>query len=261
MRWVVIVVALSACGRVGFDGVVVDAIVVADADATMCAGPNDDDQDGVADECDTCPHLAGAQSDSDGDGVGDICDPFATATESLAKFEPFLVPLDATWMSSSPAPFTVSGSALHVNSAGLGGTWMGYGVDPARSEVTMRGDVDAVGGGPHQVSIQFGTGTLPGAEYCEYYDGPNPTFKITRSDGAGTFDTLASMVVPPLPAGPYAMSFGHAASGFRCSLTMNGITYDIASPETFSTARNFASLQFIDVDASVESLAEIQTAP
>jgi hypothetical protein len=36
---------------------------------------HDEDQDGIADVVDPCPHVAGNAADSDGDGVGDVCDP------------------------------------------------------------------------------------------------------------------------------------------------------------------------------------------
>lgn len=68
MRWLVLVLAYTACGRVGFDAPASDAV----PDVEL---GHDEDEDGVADLDDVCPHLAGTQDDSDGDRIGDDCDP------------------------------------------------------------------------------------------------------------------------------------------------------------------------------------------
>jgi hypothetical protein len=41
----------------------------------VCAGPGDDDHDGICDDSDNCPEPNTSQADSDGDGVPDGCDP------------------------------------------------------------------------------------------------------------------------------------------------------------------------------------------
>ncbi|HEY5922118.1 MAG TPA: hypothetical protein VIV11_10630 [Kofleriaceae bacterium] len=63
MRRAVLLIAVAACGRVGFD--------------PLDLG-HDEDEDGIADTDDVCPHVPDAQADGDGDRVGDACDPNAT---------------------------------------------------------------------------------------------------------------------------------------------------------------------------------------
>ncbi len=252
----IVVAALAgACGRVGFDaGDAVDAAI----DAAPCippAGDNDDDGDGVTDTCDTCPHIPGPQSDGDGDRVGDICDPRTTPTETLAKFEPFLAPLP--W-STGGVPFTVAPSALVSTTVG-NSAWVGYSDDPTNTEAVMRGRLDAVGTGAKQLSIQFALELGDGAEYCEVYSDPVTSFKITRGIPPDTFVTLAGMTIPPLATGPFTMRYGHGPDGFHCSLAIGGTTYEISSPETFATPRDFIVLQFIDLDVTLESFAQVDT--
>src|SRR5258706_9480027 len=77
--------ALGACGRLWFHGAT-DA-----ADVCPMSIGHDEDQDGIDDACDNCPHRANvAQDDGDGDGVGDVCDPDPSSPrERIAFFDPF----------------------------------------------------------------------------------------------------------------------------------------------------------------------------
>lgn len=78
MRSVLGLLALAACGRVGFDP---------RGDATSVPIGHDEDGDGVADVEDVCPHLADSQRDGDGDRVGDACDPNPVdPRDTIARF-------------------------------------------------------------------------------------------------------------------------------------------------------------------------------
>ncbi|MFN0246688.1 MAG: hypothetical protein ACKV2T_07250 [Kofleriaceae bacterium] len=51
---------------------------------------HDEDEDGIQDACDLCPHLASNdEANEDGDGLGDQCDPDPTTAQCIAAFEPF----------------------------------------------------------------------------------------------------------------------------------------------------------------------------
>jgi len=77
----------------------------------------DSDLDG-GDVCDRCPHLAAAQIDSDGDGIGNDCDPRPTlAGDQLVQFEGFNEPgaPPTGWTAlSNGGTWSVSGGALRV---------------------------------------------------------------------------------------------------------------------------------------------------
>ncbi|MBA2544380.1 MAG: thrombospondin type 3 repeat-containing protein, partial [Deltaproteobacteria bacterium] len=94
-------VALAACGRLGFDA---SPLVTEDAAADATNAAHDEDGDGIPDTSDTCPHLPAVQTDGDGDGVGDVCDPNpSTPGDTIALF--------AT-MAPGDQPFTTGGGDL-----------------------------------------------------------------------------------------------------------------------------------------------------
>jgi hypothetical protein len=98
MRALVAAVLVTGCGRVAFDprgdgGTAGDDD--APVDTPLDAAPHgslthDEDNDGVADGLDPCPHLAGDMADGDGDGVGDACDTDnASPRQRITRFESF----------------------------------------------------------------------------------------------------------------------------------------------------------------------------
>jgi hypothetical protein len=79
VRGVLVLALVAACGRIGFDVGVGDATTgdaIGDATGTdvQLAG-HDEDGDGLDDNIDPCPHIAGDMDDDDDDGVGNACDP------------------------------------------------------------------------------------------------------------------------------------------------------------------------------------------
>lgn len=66
---------------------------------------SDEDNDGVVDRLDNCPHVANAnQADTTegggGDGVGDLCDPQPSARNQILLFDSFAHGLDGRWLAS-----------------------------------------------------------------------------------------------------------------------------------------------------------------
>lgn len=90
--WRVGLVALSACGRIAFDPI----------DDSVVPLGHDEDDDGVPDASDVCPHLRGSQVDGDRDGVGDDCDPNPmVARDTIALFKTMLPGDLPAWTSAT----------------------------------------------------------------------------------------------------------------------------------------------------------------
>lgn len=129
MRGLVLALACAACGRVGFEASAQDAV---SDDVTL---ENDEDDDGVADVGDVCPHVVGSQADADGDRVGDDCDPepnnprqrlvlFATMQSAgELEFGP------AGWTQKADAMRLDGGYAYVLRRGNLGSVRMALGVD------------------------------------------------------------------------------------------------------------------------------------
>ena len=78
---------------------------------------HDEDDDGLTDDCDNCPHVANeTQGDADGDGVGDGCDPRPTAGgDRIAFFDGFGDDLHR-WVTGD-SEWLVFGDQLHASSS------------------------------------------------------------------------------------------------------------------------------------------------
>ena len=103
-------------------------IDVRDSGPTCWGGPpstNDEDNDGIVDECDNCPSVANANQADTGevnsggtaDGVGDACDPRPTlGGDSLYLFDGLnFTSLPATWSNVGGGTWTYSGSSVTPN--------------------------------------------------------------------------------------------------------------------------------------------------
>ncbi len=152
---ILIALACAACGRLGFDASAVDASAAPDV---LLA--HDEDEDGVADVDDVCPHRGGTQADSDGDRIGDDCDPEPTNPRQrrllFATMQAGDQPLTleaGTWTQLTDAiRFDGNGFAALRRDGTLGSVRMAIGVD-----------IEAVLGTnlQHQISLGARSTTVP----------------------------------------------------------------------------------------------------
>src|SRR5262245_33772965 len=102
----VLLIAVAACGRIGFDPL--DPL-----------GPlgHDEDGDRVADVDDACPYLPGSQADGDGDGVGDDCDPNPTVPRDQIELFATMMPGDQPFMLFGDGTWTQLADAIEFDGA------------------------------------------------------------------------------------------------------------------------------------------------
>lgn len=254
--------AVVGCGRLGF-GDATPGDTGADSARLPCVptSTNDDDGDGVVDDCDVCPHVIDpTQLDGDGDGVGDACDRSPRA-QRITIFDAFTgTALAARWQLFGAG--SVANSRF-VGAGITGSTAIGYPGTTIGTELSVRGRITGVGTGPKQLSLQYGTvSNTDDGEYCEVYGDGSLNFKITRATGA-TFTTLsgAPITTSALATGPFVMRFGVTASGMFCDLELGGSTLQITSPEGFAAPRAYKYLQVLKADFEIDNFVEISTLP
>jgi hypothetical protein len=173
---------LVGCGRVDFDPL-----------ATIySAGGHDEDEDGLPDSIDRCPHVAGDNADGDGDKVGDACDPNPNEPRErflvFATMQPGDVPFD-------PKPGLVQGADEVV----FAGDTIGIGFDKMLGTVRfdMGFDINAlVGTGQHQIAAGIENNAMQAPFYFielnENSGGATKTFALVRYDG--TYTSVATMM-------------------------------------------------------------------
>ncbi len=219
---------LAACGRLDFGVQVTPARDGRDVDAPAVTLGHDEDGDGLADDQDPCPALAGTAADSDGDGVGDACDPHPSTPGDLIvgffTMQPGDVPFDtATDLTQEPDAVRWNGIA--------GGEVITRPVGSMRIELGY--DIHAlVGTSQHQIAFGVDSGSQP-YYFAELDD--NGTgfhgFQIVSFDAVNGYITLMGMTFPSFHAG-----VGHercdvdaTAHAYACEGGWNGELYTAAA--------------------------------
>lgn len=256
MRWSWVVLCAASCGRLQFDARP-DAV-----DARVCVNPigHDEDGDAIDDACDVCPGLFDDQRDSDGDGVGDACDPLpATATERIAVFDPFLTATN-NWNYGTNT--TVGNDVFYIPGAG-GGFAPTLTAPPTRARYTIVGSVGNAMVPAHQLSLQVGPTTTPGAYYCELYEEVGAfQLKMTYTTDSVSFNSPATVpVTPPFTDGPVTLTMDHFPPTMGCSATWAGQSYSIDAPIPNGIAPETVFLSVYNVDTTLTSFTQISSTP
>lgn len=215
------IVVLAGCGRFDFDPAPDAARDGVSSNACPIGIDHDEDQDGVDDACDGCPHLADpAQLDGDGDGVNDICDPDpAVAAERIAFFDGFGGGPRPEWTFPSPTQptFVVADGQDSMRVDARSDYFvMSRDAPPARDLYVIGGRIGAITAS-RQLTIQAATAT-PGAYYCELLSS-DTTGKLAFTytlDGM-TYTAVAESPTTPLATGAFTLTMRHDSMDVECT--------------------------------------------
>lgn len=223
----VVVAVVAACGRLGFDRIPVDAV--------QDPLGHDEDDDGIADRDDSCPHMANLdQADGDGDGVGDVCDPHpAVAGDRITMFDPFVV-RDPRWSADSQVAFEPDQVVIP-----LGGGALEFSRTVSDITFEIGGEVTAVDAtGLDQLFLGVSRGTDP-LWYGELLDNHGTQRRATvLYTQASTYTQLGNMpLAGPLQPGPIifrvVVRTGPTAS-VALHVEFSDRVIDVSGPSTFN---------------------------
>jgi hypothetical protein len=246
-----LVLAVAACGRIGFSEV---------APHHDCGG-HDEDGDGIGDACDVCPHVADPdQADRDGDGVGDACDPNPDdPIDSIAFFDPFVTKLPG-WSALGPQP-TYLGDAIEF--AGVG-TYVSYAraVTPARDVFSIGVHVGPAQGTGHQLTLLFKQSAGDAFYYCELYDDGDPTTKwsLTYTYDGNSFASASDHTAQaPLADGSFTFTMHQAPPNVGCATTWPSPTPDFTTAIPSGIASDEVAIGVSQMTATVDYFIQIHS--
>jgi hypothetical protein len=232
-RPAVVIISMSAaagCGRIGFDAQTSTlgdgaGSNVIDGSKVCTAVGHDEDNDGVDDACDVCPHIPGPQADLDGDGVGDACDPEpAIGRQSIVLFDPFTSLANWTSMGATQAGDDAILDAIN------GSRELVRPYTPNNDLFMIGMTAGASGAGQYNFALVTAPISSPAGFYCEMFDtgGSFSTTMLTwTTDGtsymhAGTNDWPAGQ---HFANGSGTFSYALTPTSCTCESIWNGVNH------------------------------------
>lgn len=258
MKRASVLLAVAACGRVGFDpeAVTGDAL---HADAPGCSDSHDEDGDGIDDSCDVCPHVSDVeQGDRDGDRVGDACDPEPDLSrQELVLFDAFIT-ADPSWMTVG----TVAVMDDHVQLGGTDASGVFFRrIVPEADTFVIGGETMGTQTQRHLIAVIAGDEVGPGSFYCELYDdgaAANLFFTVT-TDGT-TFDHPAGIPISRFASGSGRLHFDLSPTTVGCATTWSGNMATLTSSRP-AQAADIVSVYAENVLLRLRYFVHIRTRP
>jgi hypothetical protein len=219
VRTAVVALALTACGRFGFESEPGDGGATGDAAQASCPGTArvpDEDNDLIGDPCDVCPHVADqAQEDRDGDRVGDACDPeIAIARQTIRFFHGFNADLPE-WTGGG----VIEGGQLVVEVTNTESISV-LGIPTGTSMLQVAGAIVGVG-----VDAQLFIGAAPGTDlyYVELIVEGTGRRRSLMRDLSSVYTELDGVRDPqPIQPGPFVMSLSIGADQLSSTVEAAG---------------------------------------
>jgi len=276
-RHVVLVVALAACGRIGFDqssrtgdgslGGGDVALVGGDALTT-----HDEDADGIADAFDNCPAVANSsQADGDGDGVGDACDPNPTvARDHIVFFDPFIGPR-SEWTLAGVTP-TYTGDSLRADTTAANARLVGALPTTAGQNdlYSFGAHIRALGSGSQHLGLGLGQDPLfpaqpaAGAYYrCEAcIGGPcggSAFYALTYTTDNASFTHVQMVSAQPFALTSFTMTFQQAVPTMSCGTTLSVQTPMLSGAIPGAITPVHAGYMLIGLDIELDYFIQIHS--
>jgi hypothetical protein len=259
-RAAILVLALAACGRRGFDArtdATSDATGTHDTRAIDALTGHDEDGDGIPDAIDPCPHIAGDMADADGDGVGDACDVNPSiATEHWMLF--------STMQAGDITFDDITGTTQQADALEFMGD-----TNPVKSVMLDRARIDLgwtinalIGTGQHQIAL--GVDTASGvaeyyfAELNDQQAGSVHDAAIVRYDQANGYTSLDSTDPGALHTGVGYSRLDTGAT-HRLEEGWSGQLYDLTAATPSYTGGTKIRFAFNGLDVSIRYLAIISS--
>lgn len=264
MRFAVAALALTACGRFGFDpagagdgGLAGDGRI--DAGLASCPGMSvvpDEDGDLIGDPCDVCPHVVDpGQADGDGDRVGDACDPeIATPRQSIRFFHGFNEELPA-WTGGG----VIVGGQL-VLEVVADASIATLAIPTSLSTIQLAGSIAAVG-----VQPQLFLGTAPGSDlfYVELIDEGSGRRRSLMQNVAAVYTELDGVIeVPPIQPGPFLLSLSIGVDRLSAvAETAGAVSASLMATGTGTIAGDQGVIYVEQLSLAYDYIIQIDTGP